>query len=374
VQHCGGCGKACLSTQDCAFGACKCKPGATLCGAQCPDLQTDPKHCGGCFAGCPPGFACSAGKCACPAGQTECGGTCANLQTSSFHCGACFQSCGPGTCSAGSCICPAPLTKCGNACVDLTKDLQHCGACDQSCSAGFCSAGVCTCPTGLTQCGGACVDLMSSGDHCGSCDTGCDDGVMCTKDACVAGTCSSSGVPPAVTYFSETFADGSKGWKLDPEWAIGPAKASSGQDYGGPDPALDHSSGADNGVAGVVIGGNAAKILHDYYWLTSPAVDTSGALGSVVLSFYRWLNSDYLPYMQNQIQVFDGTAWVTIWETSFEAGIPKDASWTFQQLDLTQFKNDALQVRFGFRVGSSGVFSVSSWNLDDVVIASGPCP
>jgi hypothetical protein len=30
-------------------------------------------------------------------------------------------------------------------------------------------------------------------------------------------------------------------------------------------------------------------------------------------------------------------------------------------------------VRFGFNVGSSGVYTCSGWNIDDVLIATGTC-
>jgi hypothetical protein len=33
-----------------------------------------------------------------------------------------------------------------------------------------------------------------------------------------------------------------------------------------------------------------------------------------------------------------------------------------------------MKIRFGFDVGSSGVFTVSSWNVDDVVVANKVCP
>jgi hypothetical protein len=33
-----------------------------------------------------------------------------------------------------------------------------------------------------------------------------------------------------------------------------------------------------------------------------------------------------------------------------------------------------MKVRFGFDIGSSGVYTVSSWNVDDVMVASVACP
>ncbi|MFM6606790.1 MAG: S8 family serine peptidase, partial [Dolichospermum sp.] len=91
------------------------------------------------------------------------------------------------------------------------------------------------------------------------------------------------------TYFSDDFANNSKGWTLGTEWQIGAATASTGHVYGNPDPGTDNTPTADNGVAGVVIGGNASTALHDFYYLTSPVINTSTA-NQLFFEFARWLN------------------------------------------------------------------------------------
>ena len=173
----------------------------------------------------------------------------------------------------------------------------------------------------------------------------------------------------AAVLFSEDFSGNSAGWSLGPEWQIGSATASSGQNNGGPDPAIDHTPTTDNGVAGVNIGGNATTTLHpSFYYLSSPAVDTLGKVGAITFEFYRWLNSDYSPFMQNVVEVFDGLTWQTIWSTGSYPGI-QDSSWVLQTFDVTAYRNGAFQVRFGFNITTSpGVYTVSSWNVDDVRI------
>ncbi|VTR94201.1 cadherin-related protein : Uncharacterized protein OS=Cylindrospermopsis raciborskii CS-505 GN=CRC_01020 PE=3 SV=1: MAM: Lectin_C: Lectin_C: PKD [Gemmata massiliana] len=174
--------------------------------------------------------------------------------------------------------------------------------------------------------------------------------------------------------FSEDFSDNSAGWTLGTEWQIGSATLSAGQSTGNPDPALDHTPTGDNGVAGVKIGGNAATTVHDYYYLTSPTINTASATAPVTLEFYRWLNSDYAPFMANRVEVFDGASWQAVWQTAGSPGI-QDSSWQRQQFDVSAYKNANMQVRFGFSVGSSGAFTMSSWNIDDVTItASDPPP
>jgi hypothetical protein len=46
-----------------------------------------------------------------------------------------------------------------------------------------------------------------------------------------------------------------------------------------------------------------------------------------------------------------------------------DASWQLQSFDITAYANANLQVRWGYNIGSSGVFSRGSWNIDNVTIS-----
>jgi hypothetical protein len=276
---------------------------------------------------------------------------------------------------------------------------------EESCQAGACGGGkpqscappggcaVSTCNESTDQCvsapgneGAACDDAnpCTSGSVCsaGACAGGipgsegqpCDDGNACTAgDVCSAGQCQGSG---SVAYLSEDFADNALGWKLGPEWQIGFAKASVGGAWGA-DPATDHTSTSDNGVAGIVIGGNALQVPHAPTWLESPAFDTSSA-SSVIFGYYRWLNSDYEPYMTNWVEVWNGTGWKLLWKSGQPPGVqdspPTGQGWTYVQHDVTAHKNAAMRVRFGMSIGSSGVFAIGSWNVDDVLVASAPCP
>jgi hypothetical protein len=185
-------------------------------------------------------------------------------------------------------------------------------------------------------------------------------------DVVVKGTrkVTSSGSP--VKVLEEGFANNSQGWTLGPEWQIGSAKSSTGHVWGYGDPAIDNTPTADNGVAGVNIGGNASKTLHGYYYLTSPVRDTSKYDVSLELSYARWLDSDYPPFMTNRVEVFNGSSWVVLYESAHPG--PIDSSWTTVKHDVLSYRNANFQVRFGFMIGSSGVYTVASWNLDDVTI------
>ncbi len=173
-------------------------------------------------------------------------------------------------------------------------------------------------------------------------------------------------------YFSESFANNAAGWTLGAEWQIGAAAASVGENNGSGDPAVDACGIPGGGVAGVIIGGNAATNLHPFRYIESPAVNTAGA-ASLWLSFDRFLNSDWTPFMNNVVEVFDGTFWLQIWQSGAFPSV-QDSAWGRHSFDVTAFANSNFRVRFGFEIASSGVFTVSSWNLDNVVISSAPAP
>jgi hypothetical protein len=284
------------------------------------------------------------------------------------------------TCSSSGDLCMVSKICTDGDCIGGTP--KDCSALTQGCHNGVCN-----------QNNGQCfADPINEGEECleatdacnvGICDAmglcvatptndgaGCEDGNSCTLgETCAAGACQGGSMSAYVAYFTETFASNAAGWTLGSEWEIGSAQESSCGS--GKDPAMDHTPSADNGVAGVKIGGCATTTLHDYYYLQSPVVNTDVS-GPVWLEFWRVLNSDYTPYMANTVDVFNGTQWVNLWTTGASPGI-SDTMWTKVSHDLTAHKNAQLRVRFGFKIGSSGVFTKSSWNVDDVTIANQVC-
>ena len=192
----------------------------------------------------------------------------------------------------------------------------------------------------------------------------CEPGVALTSGCGPGG---SSGGTERGVIWSEDFSDNSAGWSLGNEWEIGSATASSGHQVGFPDPDADTTPTSDNGVAGVDIGGNADRRNHGYYYLTSPKIDLDAASGALTLSLQRYLNSDRYPYMRSRIQVRDqGGTWRTLWQTGSSPHLDDD--WRPMTFDITAYRSDEFQVRFGFRVYYDSVQRVSSWNIDDVEI------
>ena len=303
-------------------------------------------------------------------------------------------------CTVGKCDpalgCQAQPANEGNGCEDgqfcTSKDVCQSGVCvggvPTACAPpGGCFVGMCdennnTCTAVPGNDGAACDDgspcTASTTCSSGACINGtpandgmaCDDGTSCTLgETCSAGTCG-GGTGPEV-FFADDFADNSAGWVLGPEWQIAPAKQGFTNGFGFPDPENDHTATADDGVAGVVIGGDASVGPHGYYYLESPTFNTSAAAGKVILGYYRWLNSDGTPYMHNRVEVWNGNAWITVWA---KGDFFFETSWTFVQHDITNYKNPAMRVRFGFDMGEFGFSSFSSWNIDDVLVASQACP
>lgn len=305
-------------------------------------------------------------------------------------------SCNPQT---GSCEPTAPTNE-GQACA-LTGDLcmtgktctsgqclggspKDCSAFTNGCNNGTCNPVNGNCFSDPVPPGGNCLDGVGQCevgicDMNGACNpqpamegAACNDGNSCTiTDICTAGMCAGTPDPGYTVYFTEAFANNNQGWTLDTNWAIGPT-AVSPPAVGNPDPALDHSPSADNGVAGVVLGGNAPTNLHPFYYLTSPVINTATAPGQVWLEFWRHLNSDYTPYMKNTIEVYNGSSWVIVWETFGSPGV-MDAAWNKQSINITAYKNANMRVRWGYMIGSGGVYTISQWNVDDVTISSAPC-
>ena len=121
-----------------------------------------------------------------------------------------------------------------------------------------------------------------------------------------------------------------------------------------------------------MIGGNTSTAsVHSYYYLTSPIFDGSGFTG-IELSLWRWLNSDYTPYMQNRVEVYNGVEWVVLWETQGSPGV-QDSEWAQMTFDVSEHANDAMQMRVGFSVGSTGVYTCGGWNVDDVTVTVTEC-
>jgi hypothetical protein len=306
---------------------------------------------------------------------TSCGdGTCNFGETCSTcpgDCGVCPPVCGDGACNGTETCstCPGDCGVCPPVCGDgVCNGTETCITCPGDCACPSCGDGTCNGTESCNSCPG----------DCGACPPVCGDGTCNGTENCSScpGDCGVC-LPPdcGVVHFEDDFSDNEAGWTLGYEWQIGPTLESSCGAYGGDDPGEDHSATGDNGVAGVVLGGCAAAATHDYAYLTSPPFNTSTASGAL-LSFYRWLNSDYPPFMTNDIEVWNGAQWVGVWMEGsvLDAPIAGGPGWNLNQFDLTPYRNAAMKIRFGMRIDDPQVYDFGSWNIDDLRVSSAACP
>jgi len=293
----------------------------------------------------------------------------------------------PGVCSQGTYSCKFGVIDCHP---DVPSSPEMCNGLDDDCDGttdegdpeggGVCMTGMPgICATGVDHCNSGAIvcvpDSLGNAEICNGVDDNCDGtvdennpggNVACGcggTTQCQGGTLNCIGGP--TTYFIEDFADNAAGWTLDTEWQIGSAIA------GCQDPGTDTTNTNDNYVAGVVLGGCYSTGIHGYYYLTSPVIDTAAA-PSVFLQFQRWLRSDYTPYVNNTIEVFNGSSWVVVWQSG-SSGTYQTA-WQGYSYDITAHKNANMRIRFGQNVGSGGVISYGGWNIDDVLVANSACP
>lgn len=236
-----------------------------------------------------------------------------------------------------------------------------------------CALGTTACNNGVLSCT---ANKANDPELCNGVDDNCDGavdennpggGVACGCNgirSCIAGKLVCQGGP--TVFLEEDFANPT-GWTLDQEWDIKapPMMVSCG------DPAMDASPSSDNIFAGVNIGGCVALTVHPYYYLTSPAFNSSNA-STVMLRFNRLLQSDIQPYMNHIVQVYNGAVWYTIYQSGGTA--VNDAGWTPVSYDISAYRNANMRIRWGFTIGSPGANASGSWNIDDVLVMAGTCP
>ena len=107
--------------------------------------------------------------------------------------------------------------------------------------------------------------------------------------------------------------DADPGSTCQGQWAWGQPTGGGGVSYGYPDPTAGHT-GSD--VCGVNLNGDYSTTIGGPYYLTTTAINCTGET-NVQLSFWRWLNSDYPPYVTATIDVSNnGTTWTNVYSNT----------------------------------------------------------
>ncbi len=291
-------------------------------------------------------------------------------------------------CANGACLAGDP-TNCNddNKCTDDSCNPDT-GACVNLANAVTCDDGnACTLADTCTQ-------TVCEGTP-NTCDQGPYNNTTCSTMICdyTDGLCkSNNGV-----LWNGTFAT-SSGWKLQGEWQIGLAAASTDQTFGYPDPGEDYDG--DGHLAGTVIGGNISNTPHDWYYLTSPAIDLSAQATSTYL-YSNPTATSWTQYDQSLILSFswfaglsaaggqylivqcsgDGTNWTTLADGAKEYNYP---NWQGTYSLVTTgydiyIPKEALTKHFQFRIGykvtavEAIVPLVSGLTIDAPQIGIGSC-
>jgi hypothetical protein len=159
--------------------------------------------------------------------------------------------------------------------------------------------------------------------------------------------------------------DTNPGWVTQGEWAFGqPTGQGGGGTHGFPDPTSGFTG---TNVYGVNLDGDYSTTYGGPYYLTVGPLNLGGAKDAV-LSFQRWLNSDYQPYVGATLEAsFDGSVWSTLWSNGPQ--VTRENAWSLRSYDLPPAFNHqpTVYIRWGYRIGNHA-FAYSGWNIDDVEI------
>jgi hypothetical protein len=339
----GATGDVCTLSGVCQQGACAAQPKS--CDFEpapdaCHVAQCNPQS-GACdvYVAGNDGAACSSDPCM--IGATCAGGQCTGGTTQT--CSAWADACNTATCDAAHNGCYAKTVNAGGGC-----DVHD------PCNTGTCSAT------------GQCVMAPA---HDGA---ACSDGLPCTtNDACASGVCVGSGGP--MVYFSDTFASNARGWTGDHPWQIGPTQ----QGFANCSPGSDHTRFGDNGVAATPLGGGDGYAVHDFAYLTSPVIDTSGA-STLVLEFWQLIQWNPPPWGEAVVEVWNGFVWTRVWENQQQLQGRCDdpntylPAWQNVRIDLSPYAGQGMMIRFG--IAAHVVDLLAGWTVDDVSITSTSCP
>ncbi len=161
--------------------------------------------------------------------------------------------------------------------------------------------------------------------------------------------------------------DTNPGWTYQGQWAFGVPTGGGGTSYGNHDPTSGHTG---SNVIGVNLAGDYSTTVGGPFYFTTTAINCTGRT-NVQLSFWRWLNSDYPPYVTDTVDVSNnGTTWTNMFTNT--AGVPiTDSSWQLMQYDIHAVADNqpTVYIRWGYSV-TTGAFPYSGWNIDDVSLSA----
>ncbi|MEZ4370684.1 MAG: VWA domain-containing protein [Polyangiaceae bacterium] len=228
--------------------------------------------------------------------------------------------------------------------------------------------GVITGPGGVTVPGAACPAPPT--DVCQVFGT-CSHSVCTTGAALPVGCDNTNSVVGWEDVFIEHFANNNQGWLWDSPWEIGSA-SSSGCGSVGNDPGTDHSSGGNNGVAGLNIGGCMYGWEIWYYgdpYLLSPRIDLTPH-NAADLTFWQHLHHDWP--VDGDVLVYSDPGLNYLGRVYAPASSYNSSNWEKVTVDLSAYAGQPIRLAFRTFTHSTNYsywFEESpGWTLDDIKV------
>ena len=145
--------------------------------------------------------------------------------------------------------------------------------------------------------------------------------------------------------------DEDPGWGTEGEWEFGVPQGLGGEQFGGPDPTSGYTG---ENVYGVNLYGDFSIEIGGPYNLTLGPVDMTGVVATSV-RFWRWLNSDWQPWVIVKVEVSNDYAiWTTLWENGFDE--IADDQWNHWEFDIAAVADGqaTVWIRWSYEVATGG--------------------
>ena len=160
---------------------------------------------------------------------------------------------------------------------------------------------------------------------------------------------------------------------VDPGWAFDTGTGGYSWEYGVPagaggDPTAGHTG--DN-VVGYNLQGQYPVSMSTSQYATTPAFSTVGYNG-LTLEFWVWLSVEDAKYDHANIQVWNGSSWLTLWSHTGATLVTRN-SFTYRRFFLPESVSNQPEVKIRWGMGpTDSAVSYCGWNIDDVLVTGTP--
>ena len=160
---------------------------------------------------------------------------------------------------------------------------------------------------------------------------------------------------------------------VDPRWTFDAGTGQYKWEYGVPagiggDPTSGHTG--DN-VVGYDLNGSYPPSMTTTEYAATPAFSTIGYT-DVTLEFWVWLNIEDSKYDHANIQVWNGSSWITIWNHSGDTVVTRNG-FGYRRYFLPASVSNQPQVKIRWGMGpTDNAVCLCGWNIDDVLVTGTP--